>query len=114
MNSLYSRGEINNNHSLDNVNIDYVSSLVRSRPRPKNEIFNRLVKDLGDPDISEALWILYGDQSINLIDDPNKYLNPSRSWFNFWKKKNTVRSLVATPEGKRWVWQMLHDASAWL
>lgn len=95
-------------------NLRFAEALIRSRPREKNDAFLRLQNDLGDSCMAEVIWVIYGEGSVRLLDAPVKALNSDRRWWNFWSPKNTIRSLIKTREGKKIVWQMLHDASAWL
>lgn len=85
-----------------------------SRSRPFTERYRRLVDMVGDPYVAEMMWIYYGESAIEVFDAPLKAINGDRKWWAPWKKKNTIRSLIMTTEGKKRVWQMLHDAGAWL
>jgi len=97
--------------SLLKENLSLVESLKRKHPRPKGAIFYSLAKELGDPVIAEMIWLHYGILSFKIIGVCDPYFNSrKRSWWTFWKKKNTIRSLVKTAEGKKLIWQMLHDA----
>jgi len=100
--------------SLLKANLDSIESWATERPRPKGPLFYDLVKELGDPAIAEMLWLYYGGASLAIIDSDIPYLNSHRRWWQIWKKKNTIRSLMDTMDGKRWIWQMLHDAGAWM
>jgi len=106
--------QMDDDPSLLKANLDIIEALAEERPRPKGPVFYELVKELGDPAIAEMLWLYYGGASLAIIDSHIPYLNSHRRWWQVWKKKNTIRSLMSTTVGKRWIWQMLHDAGAWL
>jgi len=95
----------------DNARI--VQAWLSTRPRAKGPQFNELAEQLRDPMLAEMIWILYGEDSLRVIDMPLQAINQENPWWRF-RKKNTVRSLSETCEGKRRLWQMLHDASAWM
>lgn len=99
--------------SCSAVNVRFVQAWQQSRPRPKGVEFPSLVEQLGDPMLAEIIWIFYGRDSFRVINAPLKALGGSNSWWRFWQK-DTILSLVSTSEGKRKIWQMLHDASAWM
>jgi hypothetical protein len=94
------------------INREYMEALINYRPRPKNPKFHQLVEELKDPNLAEVIWYFYG--SVSVLDSPIRALNMERKWWQFWKPKNTIRSLMQTREGKQWVWRMLHGASVWL
>lgn len=99
----------------DEVNREFVDSCVKHRPRAKTEAFDQLVRDLnGDVLMAEMMWIYWGKGALKAMDAEMPALNPHLRWWRLWQKRNTIRSLVRDPNGKQWVWQMLHDASAWL
>ncbi len=96
------------------INRAYMDALIKSRPRQKTRTFFQLEKEVNDAFLSEVLWIFYGEGSISALDAPIKHLNMERKWWDFFRPKNTIRSLLRSQEGKERVWQMLHDAGAWL
>jgi len=105
---------ISDDPSLLKENLDTIEALAKDRPREKGPLFYDLVTEIGDPAIAEMLWLYYGGASLVAIDSHIPYLNSHRKWWQIWKKKNTIRSLMKSMDGKRWIWQMLHDAGAWL
>jgi hypothetical protein len=96
------------------VNKRFVESVIVSRPCKKTPKYNQLLSALNDQYLAEIIWAFYREKSIDLLDSPLKALNFDHKWWEFWKTKNTIRSLLKTYEGKQRIWQMLHDASAWL
>lgn len=96
-----------NNQALLRVRREY-------RPVEFTIEFDRLVNLLEDPYLAEMVWFTYGSDSIKMIDEPLRALNFDRKWWEFFKPRNTIRSLSKTRDGKIWLWQMLQDASAWL
>lgn len=91
-----------------------MESIIVSRPHRKTPKYNQLLLELDDQYLAETMWALYGEGAVYLLDSPLKALNSDYKWWEFWKTKNTIRSLLKTYEGKQRIWQMLHDASAWL
>lgn len=100
--------------SLSDVNQNMLDAWRVSRPRRMGDGYSYLLNVLGDPYLSEMIWILYGKDSLRAINHPIKALNDDRMWWMFWRERNTVVSLARSREGKERVWRMLHDASAWL
>lgn len=100
--------------SLDLVNQNLVTALLESRPRTKTEEFITLEKELGDAYLAEALWCLYGDQATRTLNSPIRALNRDQKWWQLRKSKNTIGNLIKSHDGKRQVWRMIHEASAWL
>lgn len=99
----------------EEVNRKFVESCVKHRPRIKTQVFDQLVKELnGDALMAEIMWVYWGDGALKYLDWEKPEFNQHLRWWKFRQKKNTIRSLIQEPEGKQWVWQMLHDASAWL
>jgi len=112
INELEIQHENNDNPSLLDYNLAIFEECKKRDFPVKNKIFNILLDVLEDPILAEVIWSYYGDDSIEAIDDAASYFNKTRSWWKFWKKKNTIRLLVKSPNGKRWVWQMFHDLRA--
>ena len=100
--------------SLSDVNQGVLSALRVSRPRRLEGGYFKLLDEIKDPYLSEMIWIIYGESSLRVVKNPFDLLNDDRRWWEFWREKNTIVSLVRTNEGKAWVWQFLHDATAWL
>ena len=99
----------------DEVNLRFVESCVAHRPRAKTEVFAQLVVELdGDTLMAEMMWVYWGDGALKQLDWKKHEFNQHLRWWKFRQKKNTIRSLIQAPSGKQRVWQMLHDASAWL
>lgn len=99
----------------DEINERAARASMADRPRPKTEQFDQLLKELGgDLWMAELMWVYWGKAALGVLDDAMPALNPHLRWWKFGQKKNTIRSLLNEPDGKQWVWQMLHDAGAWL
>ena len=99
----------------DEINAAAVKAWMDERPRPKTEAFDRLVQELnGDMLMAEMMWIYWGDSALKYLDWEKPEFNQHLRWWKFNQKKNTIRSLIQEPEGKQWVWRMLHDAGTWL
>lgn len=99
--------------SLSELNQNVLRAWREHRPRDLKGRYPELVDVLGDPHLSEMIWIMYGEGALSTIVFPLKALNDDRSWWKFWVEKNTIASLARTRDGKARVWQMLHDAGAW-
>lgn len=100
-------------YSCSASDLRFVQAWKESRPRPKGAEFPKLAESLEDPMLTEIIWLFYGSDSLRIINSPLGALNSGSRRLRFWRK-DTIVSLVATREGKRRVWQMLHDASAWM
>lgn len=100
--------------SLSEINQRSLNVRRDGRPPVFTDEYDDLIREVGDPYLAEMIWIVYGKGSIGMIRYPIKALNGDRHWWQPWRPKNTVLSLIKTREGKAWVWQMLHDAGAWL
>lgn len=100
--------------SLSVVNQRSLEMRRKGRSQKFTDEYHDLVREIGDPYLAEMIWTIYGEGSMNMVRYPIKALNGHRYWWQLWKPKNTVLSLIKTREGKAWVWQMLHDAGAWL
>lgn len=99
----------------DEINERAARAWVADRPRPKTESFDQLLKELGgDRWMAEWMWVYWGKGAIGYLDWEMPALNPHLRWWKFGQKRNTIRSLLREPDGKQWVWQMLHDAGAWM
>lgn len=97
------------------VNERAARSSMADRPRHKTEQFDQLLKELdGDVWMAELMWVYWGKAALRVLDDAMPALNPHLRWWKLGQKKNTIRSLLKEPDGKQWVWQMLHDAGAWM
>ena len=99
----------------DEINEAAARAWAADRPRPKTEHFDRLLKELdGDIWMAEWMWVYWGADALQILDHEIKALNPHLRWWKFGQKRNTIRTLLREPDGKQWVWRMLHDAGAWL
>lgn len=99
----------------EEVNRRFVLAWLKDRPRVKTDAFPHLLAALnGDELMAEIMWAYWGVESIKYLDWPKPEFNRHLRWWRFRQEKNTIRKLIQSPEGKLWVWQMLHDASAWL
>jgi len=109
---VYSHGPLDETDpSLSEENLRLFNAVKRAHPRPKGSIFRSLDKELGDPILAEMIWLYYGVLSFEVINIGDACFNPKRRcWWKFWKRKNTIKSLIKTKEGKKMVWQTLHDA----
>ncbi len=97
------------------INRQMVEAWVKERPNPKTDAFDELVKELkGDELMAEMMWVYWQAGALSCLDETAPYFNRHLRWWKFRQEKNTIRKLIQTPEGKAWVWQMLHDAGAWL
>jgi hypothetical protein len=95
-------------------NDSFVSAMNASRPREKTDSFNVLLKVVGDTNLADIIWIYWGERSLDVLNDPMQALNPKCAWWEFFKPKKTIRSLLGTGKGREQIWEMLHSASAWL
>lgn len=91
-----------------------VSAWKAIRPRDKTSTFHLLLNEVNDSDMAELMWIYWGENSIEALDDPAKALNPHWKWWQFYKPKNTIRVLLKTKQGREDVWKILSDAGAWM
>lgn len=99
----------------DEINAAVVQAWAKDRPRAKTEAFDRLLKELnGDTLMAEMMWLYWGKDALKYLDWEKPEFNQHLRWWKFKQKKNTIRSLISAPGGKQWVWQMLHDAGAWM
>jgi hypothetical protein len=99
----------------DEINRKFAEAWIKDRPRYKTEDFDRLVNELnGDKLMAEMMWSYWGAGSLKYLDWAKPEFNRHLRWWKLKQEKNTIRTLIKTPEGKMWVWQMLHDAAAWL
>jgi len=112
INEFEAQHETNDNPSLLKYNLEFFEECKKRNNFAKNKIFDALVGELDDPILAEVIWSYCGYRSLEAIDDASGYFNKNRFWWQFWKKKNTIRSLVKSSNGKRWVWQMIHDLTA--
>lgn len=92
----------------------FADSICKSRPRIKTNDFNTLLEIVDDADMAEVIWGFWGEDSLTMLDSTMPAINLSRKWWRFYEPKNTVRLLLKTEDGRRWIWQMLRDASVWL
>jgi hypothetical protein len=99
----------------DEVNQRLVEAIKVHRPQHKTDAFDQLVKELsGDELMAEVMWYYWQADALKSLDGYIPALNTHLRWWKFGQEKNTIRKLIQTPEGKKWVWRMLHDAGAWL
>jgi hypothetical protein len=99
----------------DEINRKAVEAWEKDRPHPKTDAFDQLVKELdGDELMARMMWVFWQSGSLSYLDWPKPEFNRHLRWWKFKQEKNTIRTLIKTPKGKMWVWQMLHDAGAWL
>jgi hypothetical protein len=92
----------------------WVAAWKTARPRAKTKTFDQLLKEVNDFDMAEIIWIYWGENSLSVIDYVAPAINPNRKWWQFYKSKNTIRSLLKTERGREDIWNMLSDASAWM
>ncbi len=99
----------------DEINEGLARAWMNDRPRPKTDHFDQLLKELsGDVWMAEVMWVYWGKGALGMLDAEMKVLNPHLRWWKFGQRRNTIRSLLKEPDGKQWVWRMLHDASGWM
>jgi hypothetical protein len=113
MKKSHGLSESGDDPSSSSVNLEFLEAWKKSRPRPKTKLFEELLESLSDPALVEAIWIFYGERSLDFIDEPVAYLNKDIHWWQVWRRERTVRTLASTIDGKKRVWMMLHDLSAW-
>lgn len=102
----------------DEINERLARAWMAERPRHKTEFFDKLLKEItdlnGDVWMAELMWVYWGRGALKALDEEIPAINPHIRWWKFGQKKNTVRSLLKEPDGKQWVWRMLHDVSGWM
>jgi hypothetical protein len=97
------------------VSTEELSQWILERSEPRTEKFDQLIYELdGDAEMAETMWLYWGADALQVLDHEIKALNPHLRWWKFGQKRNTIRTLLREPDGKQWVWRMLHDAGAWL
>lgn len=99
---------------IDEKNRCFAETLVSTRPRTKTKEFERLARELDSELMAEVMWVFWGPSAPEYLDWLMPALNTHLRWWKFGQQKRTIRKLIQTPEGRAEVWQMLHDASAWL
>jgi hypothetical protein len=99
---------------IDEQNRAMVEAWIKNRPRAKTQVFDQLLHELGSPLLAEIMWVYWGASSPDYLDWPMPALNTHLRWWKFGQERRTIRKLIQTPEGRAGVWQMLHDAGAWL
>jgi hypothetical protein len=99
---------------IDEKHRKMVESWVKARPRTKTKFFDRLVIEIGSPLMAEIMWVYWGPSAIEYLDWPMPALNTHLRWWKLGQRKRTIRKLIQTINGRNEVWQMLHDAGAWL
>lgn len=99
----------------EDINSVVVEAWEKERPHAKTAAFDQLVKELNSDELlARMMWVFWQSSSLGYLDWPKPEFNHHLRWWKFGQKKNTIRELIKTEEGKAWVWQMLHDAGAWL
>lgn len=99
---------------IDEKNRYFAETLVSTRPRTKTKEFESLAQELDSELMAEVMWAFWGRGALACLDQAPPYLNTHLRWWKFGQQKRTIRKLIQTPEGRAEVWQMFHDASAWL
>nr|WP_315431574.1 hypothetical protein [uncultured Albidiferax sp.] len=98
------------------INKRFSRALTHDRQVDKTPMFEQLLSTVGDEDMANAIWAYWGATSLKVLDSEIPALNPGRTLISrlLRRPQNTIRSLLRSIEGRQIVWQMLHDAGAWL
>lgn len=94
-----------------NKNTLFADTFRASIQKEKAQDIKKIFDAVNDEDMAVVIWSLWREDSFRILDEPIPALNSRTIFF---RKKNTIRTLIKTKNGKEKVWQMLHDASAWL
>jgi hypothetical protein len=93
--------------AMDKKYADEINALGVTEIEKKNELFFKLVPEIGTLPLPEALWTVWGAASLEMLDAPLPEFNEHLRWWKFKQEKRTMRQLIKTTQGREEVWRFV-------